>query len=364
MSGEGNAIALAAGAAAVEKTMDRIGDVRDEVRGIKRRVGTLEGKTGNVQIGDSRRAVDGRVRDFEVGLCFPDTTSSGEDPSPFATAPSVIARPYLTEDQAASPTTYPGTVNAYETDGELVNPSAAMTGQNFGLGVAMGFAETRAKLMGATGEGVPSIAKLRHIFRNERGLISALEILEAEGISQQRAIDAWLRHFRGDSSVLWRLLENSATLNLIGVGVFAAFTLKANSLKVGDVATLRFSMHLGAGAVNSNITPRVQLTNASGPTIWAPYGALNPNALALANECWIPAEVRITRRADIDAVTQAFAIGGSIQTGSDTIAGGMVTGTGGVFTMNHTIDQVIALTGQFSAAVPAYLNEASLIVSR
>lgn len=362
---EGTTIAIAAGAAAVDKTLTRIGDVREDVRAVKRRLTTLEGKAGLSQVGDIRRAVDARVRDFEVGLCYPDTASGEEDASPFAAPPAAISRPFLTEAQATSPTSYPGAVNDYQDDGDLVTPSAAMDGQNFGLGVALGFAENRAMIMGATGEAIPSAAKLRHIFRNARGLIHALEILEADGITLQQAIDAWIRHFRGDASVIWRLLQDSATLNLAGVGVFTSFTLPANSIKVGDCAILRYSLALPAGAANSDITPRVQIGNASGAVLWAPIGFFNPNVQALATACLVPIEVRLTRRADVDATTQAFAIGGSIQTGSETVPGGMVTAGGSpVFTMNHTVDQVIALTGQFSVAVATKITEASLIVHR
>jgi len=310
---------------------------------------------------DRLRLIDPKVRDYLAGLSYP-TQASSDEPSAFATTPSVIARPFMTEESAIAPTSYPPKVNLYDAYGRFVHPSEAATGENFLHGLVQNYAELRAADLGATFEGVPNQAKLEHVFRHNRGLMDALVDLEAAGITLAEAKEAWLRFYgigtRG-SQVLWRLMEDTPTIT--ATGVFTTFILPANYLAVGDTAILYFSPRLPAGSINSNFTPKVQLTDAAGQEIWRPYGPLNPNSLGLANESSVDVKVRITRRADDSSGGNRFAVAGSLVCGSDSVMGGMGSGGLTVVAFDHGIDQTIALTGVLSAVMSVKITEGKFI---
>lgn len=311
--------------------------------------------------GDMLRLKDPKVRDYLLGLSYP-AQPAEESPSATATAPTVIARPYMTEEMAVTPTEYPPKVNLYDGYGRLIHPSQAAEGENFLHGLVQNYGELRAADLGSTFEGVPNAKKLAHIFRHHRGLMEAITQLESQGITPEQARDAWLRfygHSGRGSSVLWRLMADTATVS--ATGTFTTFTLPANYLAVGDTAILYFSPRLPAGAVNAQFTPRVNLGSHTGQVIWTPYGSINPNTLALANECSIDVQVRITRRENDASGGNRFAIGGHVVCGSDTVMGGMGSGGLSEVAFDHGIDQVIALTGVFSAPLNVKITEGKFI---
>lgn len=311
--------------------------------------------------GDLLRLKDPKVRDYLLGLSYP-SQPSPEAPSATAITPSVIARPYMTEEMAVTPTEYPPKVNLYDGYGRLIHPSQAAEGENFLHGLVQNFGELRAADLGATFEDVPNEKKLAHIFRHHRGLMEAIAQLESQGITLDQARDAWLRFYgqghRG-SQVLWRLMADTPVV--AATGTFTTFTLPANYLAVGDTAILYFSPRIPAGAVNAQFTPRVNLGSHAGQVLWTPYGPLNPNTLGLANECSVDVQVRITRKENDSSGGNRFAIGGHIVCGSDTVMGGM--GGGGLpeVAFDHGVDQVIALTGVFSAALNVKITEGKFI---
>ncbi len=310
---------------------------------------------------DRLRLIDPKVRDWMAGLAYPSQPAT-DAPSAFASTPTVIARPYLTEQQATTPTSYPPKVNLYDGYGRFLQPTTAQDGENFLHGLVQNFGELRAADLGATFEDVPNKAKLEHVFRHHRGLMEALVMLETSGVTLDQAREAWLRFYGsspGGSQVLWRLMEDTPTL--AATGVFTTFTRPANYLKVGDTAILYFSPRLPAGAVNSDFTPKVTLTNTLGPVLWSPYGPLNPNTLALANESTVDCQVRITRRADDSSGANHFAIAGSLVCGSHTVMGGMGGGSASVVAFDHQVDQTIALIGTLSAAMNVKITEGKFI---
>ncbi len=310
---------------------------------------------------DRLRLIDPKVRDWMAGLAYPSQPDT-DAPSAFAATPSVIVRPYMTEAMATAPTSYPPKVNLYDAYGRFLHPTATQDGENFLHGLVQNFGELRAADLGATFEDVPNKTKLEHIFRHHRGLMEALVTLEASGITLEQAREAWLRFYgsgAGGSQVLWRLMEDTPTLT--ATGVFTSFTLPANYLQVGDTAILYFSPRLPAGAVNVDFTPKVNLTGTLGPLLWSPYGPLNPNTLALANESSVDCQVRITRRANDSLGANQFAISGSLICGSHTVMGGMGGGSASVVSFDHEVDQVIALGGTFSAAMSVKITEGKFI---
>lgn len=313
---------------------------------------------------DRIRLVDPKVRDYIAGLSYPSQPES-DTPSAYPTTPTLIARPYMTEDDATTPTSYPPAVNLYDAYGRFINPSDAQQGENFLHGLVQNYGELRAADLGATFEGVPNKAKLQHIFRHHRGLMQALVDLESVGISQSDAKEAWLRFYdqtvsRG-STVLWRVMEDSPVLS--ANGSFLTFTLPANYLQIGDTAILYWTPLLPPGAVNVDFMPEVHLGDLTGPTLWRPYASLNPNTLGLVNASLIDCEMRITRRTDDPSTGNArFAIGGHLVCGSGSVQGGMgLSSSVSLVQFNHTIDQQIALTGTFSAALSVRITDGKFI---
>lgn len=313
--------------------------------------------------GDKIRLQDPKVRDYLLGLSYP-AQAAQESPSATATTPSVIERPYMTEDMATVPTEYPPVVNLYDSFGRLVHPSQAQDGENFLHGLVQNFSELRAADLGATFEGVPTTKKLAHVFRHHRGLMEAIAQLEAEGITLEQARDAWLRFYGSGSSrgsrVLWRLMTDTPSLTM--TGTFTSFVLPANYLAVGDTAILYFSPRLSSGAPNVDFRPQVRIGNESGQLIWESYGTINPNAMALNSASSADVQVRITRRANDSSGGNRFAVSGHAVCGSDTVAGGWGGRSLAEVALDHSVDQTIALTGQFGGTgLTVYLNEGKFI---
>lgn len=345
-----------------ERMMQRQSETRSDVRDLRNRVGDAESNIEDVILsGDWKRLRSDRVRDILTGLAYPHEAVT-ENSATFATTPVTIDRPVLHEDLVTEDEGYPGNTNQYSPNGQLLHPSEAFTGRNFALGMAMGFGESRATVIGATMESVPTNDELIRIFRHNRGLMRVLRELSA--LSQGQAEDAWRRFFGAataghETKVLWRLLEDSPTLNVVGTGTFLSFVLPAKSLNVGDVAILRFSPRLPAGAVNSNFTPKV-LVGGMGLELWKPSGPLNPATVSLANASNAPVEVRITRRPDDSSGGHHFAISGSMVFGTDALAGAIGSGGPSVVSFDHNIDQSISITGTFSAPMATLISEGSL----
>lgn len=343
-----------------ERMMQRQSDTRSDVRDLRNRVGDAEANIDDVILsGDWKRLRSHRVRDILTGLAYPHEAVT-ENSATFATTPVTIDRPVLHEDLVTEDEGYPGNTNQYSPNGQLLHPSEAFTGRNFALGLAMGFGENRATTIGGTMESVPTNDELIRIFRHNRGLMRVLRELSA--LSQGQSEDAWRRFFGAaatghDTKVLWRLLEDSPSLSVVGTGTFLSFVLPAKSLNVGDVAILRFSPRIPAGSVNSNFTPKVLVGAVE---LWKPYGPMNAAAAGLANASNAPVEVRITRRPDDSSGGHHFAVSGSLVYGTDSVAGAIGSGGLPVVGFDHNVDQTISITGTFSAAMTTFITEGSL----
>ena len=310
--------------------------------------------------GDRLRMEDPKVRDLIVGLSVPSQAPS-EQPSAFAGSPVVTERPAFTEEMVSgSEPTYPPKVNLYDGYGRLLHPSQAIEGSNVLTGQALNFSEIRAQLLGCTFETMPSLEEVTKIFRHNRGLTTAIR--ELAELTSEEAAEAWRRFFGSSahgSQLLWVLNDDSATLNAAGTGVFSAFTLKANALKVGETAILYCSPRLPPGAVNENFTPSVVI---GGTTVWQPDASMNPNTIGITNACTTTIEVRFTRRTDDPTTGLArFRVSGGWNFGIETGFGCMCTGSAPEVQIAHNVDQLVEIKGLFSAALSVKLTEGKLI---
>ncbi len=333
-----------------DKLMQRTSDNRAEIRSVKRTAGdALEMARRLAESGDWARFIDPKVRDMVVGLAFP-AQAAPENVAPFAGAPIIVERPTFGEDVLGDGE-YPGPFNEYTPDGDLVSPSQVMGGANFALGVALGFPELRATILGSAFETTPSPEELKQIHRHQRALFAVLR--ELEGLSKEAAQEAWRRFFHGGggSSTLWTLLENSPVISAVGGGTYTSFTLPKNYLAVGQTLEVEFGVMLAGSAVACGYSPYLTVGAPSSLTLWSPFADYDPADFAGVSGHGGVVRVQITRRANDSSGGNRFSVSGSFVTNS------YCAGNGNHYNLafDHSIDQQISLCcGQVTAPMASF----------
>ncbi len=170
-----------------------------------------------VSSGDMERLGSDQVSDLLTGLAFPGQTPE-EKPSAFASTPSVLPRPQVTEAMARDVLAWPGRTNEYDASGDLVHPGRALSGQNFLTGVVLNLPEVRAFLAGLGFPGEPTLDQLGQLFRLTRGLITVLTepagpaAVPQGGLSLEAVAAAWRRFYAvaavpGQSGLVYQRID-------------------------------------------------------------------------------------------------------------------------------------------------------------
>jgi hypothetical protein len=313
--------------------------------------------------GDLARLAADQVGDLLAGVAYP-TQNPTVSPDPFATAPSILARPALSEDLAAGPTSWPGTINVYNNQGNLVSPAQALSGQNFGTGLALGYAENRAMFMGLTLQGTtPTQGLERQLWRYFQAVTLELNSLVSTDGTGALSLDdyrAAVRRFlevatpAGAGAVSSRRLDgfftDSVTVtNTIAETQIATFQIPAGSLfKIGQILTNQFAITCLStnGADTHRI--RVRLDSIVG-TLLFDTGAVAP-AAGLSGTFSLNAAVRAI------GTSGELALGGLDQY-SGTVTGPAVN-QAVISPIDFTIAHQLVVTVQHSAASAANQDRA------
>ena len=231
--------------------------VEDDVRGNRRRIRNIDDKVdaagdrinGFLDSGDYKRIVQPAVSDAMLGLAYPPQPSPAES-SPYASAPSTLQRPILTESQAVGAVDWPGAVNRYDKKGNLVNPGEAADGQNFLTFVALGYREVRSALLGLTLPQDDTSPEIQAgFFRAFRGLGTAIkeEATSSAPMSQEQMTEAMRQLLAPKTSrgVVWYLPNPTVSTGPVSEAVLLEIPFVKGLLKVGEFARLTFG-----GAVN------------------------------------------------------------------------------------------------------------------
>lgn len=331
-----------------ERLMQRTSDNRSDIRSVKRTAGdALDTARRIAESGDWLRLVDPRLRDLIVGLCFPEQAAP-EQSSPFAGVPITVERPSFGEDVLGSGE-YPQMHNEYQPDGDLLNPSQVMSGANFATGVALGFPELRALLLGSAFGTTPSPEELKRTHRHQRALFEAIRELGA--LTHDDAINAWRRFFNaGGPGTLWTLLDNTSTFSTVGEHTYVAFTLPKNFLAVGETLEVQWAVSLAGGAT-CEYSPFLALGDHTGQKIWFTNQPYDPSDFGAVGLHGGEVAVRITRRANDPSGGNRFAISGTF--GATGWSCGNDHST--VLAIDHSVDQDLALCfRQGVAAMASY----------
>lgn len=295
--------------------------------------------------GDKARLLDPIVRDLHVGLSIPQQPSATQ-PSAFAATSSVVVRPALSEGDIGH-SGYPVRVNQYNGDGELVNPTSAVSDGGMVIpGLALSFDENRAMLLGQTLPDQPSQEEVFATFRHYRGLVSVLR--ELESLSQDAAKEAWRRFFSQSSKrLLWNQLVDSPTIgnHTIGVETYTSFVLPKNSLAVGETLEIEYAIRM-AGGVNCTMGPLIE--TGAGVVLWAPYEPYNPNTSGGAGSHTMVVRMRMTRRADDSSGGRHFAISGEFVTKQ--LCASNDPSAAPVITLDTSVDQTIVIRNSQAVA--------------
>lgn len=219
--------------------------------------------------GEHLRIQSPRVADFITGLAYPQTPADSQ-PSAFASAPVAISRPMLTEAQAVAPGPWPGATATYDGNGMLVNPTEAADGQYFLVGLALGYAEVRAGLLGLTlGEQNSNPEVLAANFRCFRGLALALqEQANTDPMSQDAMAESWrimLKAPKVARGVVWALPTSTAASSTTADVAHLEIPFSKDLLKPGECARLTIA---GAANLASGLSDwRVRFDSVSNPAL-------------------------------------------------------------------------------------------------
>lgn len=241
-----------------------------------------------IDSGDMERLGSDQVSDLLLGLAYPGQAPS-PTPSGLATAPTVLLRPQITEAIAQGIIPWPGAVNQYNADGKLINPGAAGSGQNFYTGLALGFGEVRAFLLGLAQKSDVTPQQAVQYYRLAQGLANAIATFGATGgLSQDQWSAIWARMigtpstpgaaFVSPQRIDGFDLPKTAVSGTTAETELARLTIPANTItKIGD--RLPFELMAGIGGVNSTDTfqYRLRLDSLSG-TVLFDSTAINPVA--------------------------------------------------------------------------------------
>lgn len=320
-----------------ERLMQRTADNRSDIRSVKRTAGdALDLARRTAESGDWLRLVDPKVRDLVVGLCFP-AQAGQEETSPFAGSPIIVERPSFGEDVLGSGE-YPQPYNGYSPNGDLLQPSQVMDGANFATGVALGFPELRAAILGSAFGTTPSPEELKRVYRHQRQLYAAIR--ELAELSSDQALNAWRRFFHGGGpGTLWTLLQDTPTFSAIGDHTYANLTLPKNFLAVGETLEIEWAVRM-AGGVACEYSPMLAVgADHTGQAIWYTNQPYDPNDSGVLGQHGGTIAVRMTRRPDDSSGGNRFAVSGTFTATGWSCSNDHTTEVA----FDHSIDQKLAL---------------------
>lgn len=240
-----------------------------------------------------------RVADFEVGQAYPGNEISLE-PSAFATTLPSLTRPVLPEDLAVAPQQWPPSANPYDDTGKLEEPANALLGQNVATGLALGFAENRALLLGFPGATHPNREVLNQYYRFANGLGAALQAtaggpspltaqMYQSVFADLFAVDPAAPSAPAHGLLSTILADGAAATNSLAETVLATVTMPRGTLGVGQSAEVVFG-ELALGSANLRV--RVRMETAMGPAVASTMTAISAQAT-------LRQTVNVTRRADV-----------------------------------------------------------------
>lgn len=338
---------VSAGALAVRENMkEQDRDIRDVERSQSRlqRTVSLLALSGALQ-----RGLSPAVSDLLAGVAYPQQQDAAA-PSPFISVPSSVPRPVLTDESLVTDASYPPTVNEYDRNGNLIDPSSVQDGQLVALGMALTFPELRAKLLGMTSATAPTDDDLLQVFRQEQGLLQVLGEIRAANGDAAHALSYFVSKWRaffgvsapqpgGSSSpypkgLIWSLKDDTAAIDATTWTAALEVPFFANLLAVGEAARLRlFSAPLTAAAA-----PDLSLRVSIAGTVVGSF--VYSGAEAAAGVCL---ELDVTRRAD-QSMLGRYAAGFKASA-----KGTSLTLPAGLFFMNAPLDNAILVEAQWSA---------------
>lgn len=272
----------------VRRAEDRAEDATSVAQGARYQVELL------ADSGDLARLGADQVSDLLTGLAYP-----GQAPAPppnaFAAIPAAFQRPVLTEALARAVSPWPGRTNLYDATGRLVHPEQAYEGQNFALGLALGFPEFRAFLLGLPQAQDASPDVVAQYFRLAHGFSKVVQEMFGpasnypNGLSQAQYDDAWRRVLFGSApagssgSGAWTRLDvqqdaGAEVTNTADEKELGRLTLPANSMQVGDKLDIEFHASVLGAAADNDFIYRVRFDALDGLVL---FGAENPSAITV-----------------------------------------------------------------------------------
>lgn len=229
--------------------------------------------------GDLVRLGADPVSDLLTGLAYPGQ-SPAPPPNAFAAIPAALQRPVLSEALARAVTPWPGRTNLYDAQGRLVHPEQAYEGQNFALGLALGFPEVRALLLGLPQDKDAAPDVVAQYYRLAHGFAKVVQEMFGQtsnyptGLSQAQYDEAWRRLLFGSpqGGGVWTRLAavleaGDIITNTADETIMGQLELPANSLLVGDRLDLEYYASVLGAAADEDFTYRVRLDALNGPIL-------------------------------------------------------------------------------------------------
>lgn len=267
--------ALAGAAITMDRVLDRserrTRDAKDDARDAQRIARQALAKLGKMGVGDVERVGADRVADLMGGVALPATTAVPA-PATFPTPPVPPQRPVFDEAVAASFSVYPGSTNAYNEEGKMIDPSSPFSGQNYATGVALSSVEARAALLGLMQQspGNPTADHAKAIYRVFQGITRAL----VGNAQSQDEITAAINAMLGGQSGSYRKVAgfaNASGLVFTGQSVEAemfGLVVPANSLRsIGDELHIYDDGQQVTNNAADTTTERIRLGSVAGPIL-------------------------------------------------------------------------------------------------
>lgn len=280
----------------LDRNSDRSRDAKQLARDAQDSVEELKAQILPWRGGDYERVSADRVADALGGIAY-GTRTVEPQPETFATLPQPLPRPVMTRDLAQNVAAYPGNTNAYTPGGKLVNPGEAFEGQQFGMGVALASAETRAALMGLMQPrpSNPSAEHLGKIFDFFRSLGIELENGDLTTESIRSSVHALLSSQFGSRKLGQYLSTGAIITGASTETIVYEFLIPAGTLRnPGDQLMLRgYGRQISTNAADVT-TERVRLNGSAG-TILAEHGANFGAGVAIIDELtftYLPGQIR------------------------------------------------------------------------
>lgn len=310
--------------------------------------------------GDLQRLGNDWVSDFLAGLAAGGHIVSIE-PGAFAAAPVTVPRIDLTESAAIAPNQHPPAVNAYDGNGNLKNPEAAMDGELFGTGFALTHANVRAALMGLASRGQhPSPFQISQVFRVFAGLDQVLRSIPTpsmpDGLSLDDYASSW-RRFLGRSEsgpavprgVLFSITEDTGSVAATTTeGVYVSIPVPRNACAVGESLRARVELWCATAYQTDTLTANIRVGTTGAVILTS--GAVDPGNSGDG----IGLDLLLTRRKDDAAGNAVYAVSGLAR------GGGQVPFK--TFSVSAAADFALGVTGQWSSNNVANVSTCTVAV--